>query len=72
MPEVILNATDAAELAECCNSSANGWPKIPPTWAPRSHSSPATPPTIWTNCAATWNGSPFLLRGSNSGQLVGP
>ena len=29
MPEVKLNAADAAELPRCCNSSANGWPETP-------------------------------------------
>ena len=45
MPEVKLDATDAAELAEMLQFLTSGWPKTPPASPPPWKSSPATPPT---------------------------
>jgi len=66
MPEVRLNATDAAELTEMLQFLTGWLTRDPARLAASLKSSPATPPTVWANCAPTWNGSPSCSAAANN------
>ena len=58
MPEVKLNAADAAELAEMLQFLTSWLARDPARLAASLEESPAIPPTASSSCAATWSGLP--------------
>jgi hypothetical protein len=56
MPEVRLDAGDAAELAEMLQFLTGWLARDPPAWPPPWRSSPVTPPMASASCARTWTG----------------
>lgn len=72
MPEVKLDATDAAELAEMLQF-LTGWLARDPAASPyRSKNSWATRPMGSPSCTRTWNGSSSCSAGSDGEPLFGP
>jgi len=57
MPDVSLNATDAAQLAEILQSLSEWLACDPAPLAASLAAFVGHPPTAWTNCTATWSGS---------------
>jgi hypothetical protein len=58
MPQVRLDAGDAAELAEMLQFLTGWLARDPARLAASWNSSPATPPTASPSCARTWTASP--------------
>jgi hypothetical protein len=59
MPEVRLDAADAAELAEMLRVLTGWLARDPPAWPLPWKSSLATPPMTSASCARTWSGLSF-------------
>jgi hypothetical protein len=57
MPQVKLDAADAAELAEMLQFLSQWLGRDPGRLGPSLEEFVGHPPTAWANCAATWSGS---------------
>jgi hypothetical protein len=68
MPEMKLDATDAAELAEMLQFLSHWLPATPAASAHRWKISSATPPTASRSCARTWS----VLSSCSAAATVSP
>ena len=73
MPELRLDAVDAAELAELLQFlSRLAGPRSRAASAPPWRSSSATPPTTSASCARTWTGSPSCSAATTASPCSAP
>ena len=73
MPDVSLNATDAAELAEMLQFLSQWLARDPhQAWPPHLEQFVGHPAYGLAQLRQTWSGSFFLLGGSDGEQLFGP
>jgi hypothetical protein len=72
MPDIRLDTGDAAELAEMLQFLAGWLARDPGRLAASLEDFVGHPAYDLANCTATWNGSSFLLGGSDGEPLFDP